>query len=77
MHYLDETINELTAKCESVTKELGGTVLYRGQCGAARVNKKRVYFFDPGALKADEYFDRKSARDAKLCALEWVIKGRV
>lgn len=77
MHYLDETINELTAKCESVTKEQDGAVFYRGQCGAARVYKKRVYFFDQGALKSDEYFDRKSGRDAKLCALEWVIKGRV
>lgn len=76
-HYLDSEIAALTAKCDSVTKEDGGAVLYRGAWGAARVSKKRVYFFEESSLQADEHFDLKSNREATLAALEWVIKGRV
>jgi len=76
-HYLDAEIAELTAKCNSVTKKNDGAVLYRGVWGAARVIGKRVYFFEECSLQADEHFDLKNKREAKLAALEWVIKGRV
>lgn len=75
-HYLDAEIASLTKQCE-VTKEADGALMYRGPWGSARVVKQRVYFFEECSLQADEHFDLKSNREAKLAALEWVIKGRV
>ena len=77
MHYLDEFIKELESQCESATKEPDGATMYRGAYGAARVYKKRVYFFELGELRSCEFFDKSSNRDAKLSGLEWVVKGRV
>lgn len=75
-HYLDAEIASLTERCE-VNKEADGALMCRGPWGSARVVKKRVYFFEECSLQADEHFDLKNNREAKLAALEWVIKGRV
>ena len=75
-HYLDAEIASLTERCD-MTKEADGALMYRGPWGSARVVAKRVYFFEECSLHADEHFDLKNKREAKLAALEWVIKGRV
>lgn len=75
-HYLDDAIAELQAKAHT-TKEHGGAVVFRGPYGMSRVWKRRVYFFEIASLRADDVFDYKSNREARLAGLEWVIKGRV
>jgi len=72
-HYLDAEIAALSDKCDSITAEEKGARMYRGAWGAARVVGRRVYFFE--AAKAIQHMDMKTAREAKLAALEWVIKG--
>ena len=75
-HYLDVAIAELSSKAE-VTKEVDGAVMVRGPYGSARTYKRRTYFFELASLKADDQFDYKNNREARLAALEWVVKGRV
>lgn len=75
-HYLDDAINSLRAQAE-VTKEVDGALMVRGPYGASRIYKRRVYFFEIASLKADDKYDYKNQREAKLAGLEWVIKGRV
>ena len=75
-HYLDDAINSLMVQAE-VTKEDDGALMVRGPCGASRIYKRRVYFFEIASLKADDKYDYKNQREAKLAGLEWVIKGRV
>ena len=57
--------------------EADGCVLYQGEFGAARVAKRKVYFFEPGESRADEVWTRRSNADATCCALEWVVKGAI
>lgn len=63
--------------------ETFGDEYYRGPMGVAKIIKGgkwdsykwRIYFFEFGALKADEHADIKTRKDCRLLAAEYVVKG--
>ncbi len=74
-HFLDAAISELS-RSVTISREEDGACMIRGKGStAARVWKKRVYFFDNG--RYDGSYDYKSHREAKFAALEWVVKNRI
>jgi len=62
-----------------------GDELYRGPMGAAKIVKGskwnyykwRIYFFDVGALKADEYLDLKTRKAGREFAAQYVVYGYI
>lgn len=75
-HYLDHTISDLMSKV-SITLEHDKAIFVRGECGGARVWKRRVYFFSIGDLRSDGQHTYGNHREAKLAGLEWAVKGRI
>ena len=62
-----------------------GDELYRGPMGAAKIVKGsksnsykwRIYFFEGGALKADEHADIKTRKAGRQFAAQYVVNGYI
>jgi len=62
-----------------------GDEIYRGPMGAAKIVKGskfnsykwRIYFFEVGALKADEHADLKTRKAGREFATQYVVYGYI
>ena len=70
----------------TITKDATfGDEYYRGPMGVAKIIKGgecdpykwRIYFFEPDAIKADEYADLKTRKDGRLFAAQYVVYGYI